>query len=430
MKRYSMRQVIFSLLLCCYYPLVQAQSSYIDSIIAIVEDDVITNSELRTEVTQIRQDYSAKGRHLPASKSLNGQVLELMISKSILVQEAKRRGVVITDTQLNNTMQNLAKRNNKTLAQFRNALLSQGTDYNDFREEVKNEMIINTLKSSYSRQNTDITDQEVDDFITRNGAETSSLEYKLSHILIALPDGASTEQVTQARKKTDEIIQQLNDGESFSQMASQHSAGSNAIEGGDLGWRKLAEVPSLFTNIIQHIEEGQFSDPLRSASGFHIVKLDKKRDSEQVIVEQTHARHILIKPDALISNEQAKQKLETIRKEFLLGADFAELAKKHSDDPGSKGLGGDLGWFGKGTMVSEFENMLASTETGATSEVFRSGFGWHFLQVLGRKTVDETDESKRKKIRQQLQTQKQREVLQLWQRRLRDEAFVKIITDA
>jgi len=290
-------------------------------------------------------------------------------------------------------------------------------------------MIINTIKNSYARQNTDITDQEVDDFITRNGTDTESLEYKLAHLLIALPDGASTEQVTQAKSKINDIIHQLNDGVSFFQLASQHSAGSNVLEGGDLGWRKLAEIPSLFSALVQDMKPGDISEPLRSASGFHIVKMEQKRDSEQVIVEQTRARHILIKTDKLTSDQQARQKLEKIREEIIQGADFAELAKQHSDDPGSGGLGGDLGWFDKGTMVPAFEKVLDNTEISATSEVFKSPFGWHFLQVMDRKVVDETEESKRKKIRQQLQKQKKSEVLELWQKRLRDQAFVKIIDE-
>ncbi len=421
-----MKQVIFSLILCLSSSLALAQSSYIDSIIAIVEDDVITNYQLSEEVNRIREDFKSKGKQLPMSSSINGQVLELLINKSILIQEAKNRGVIITDTQLNNTMQNLAKRNNKSLAEFRQLLLASGLDYKDFRKSVKNEMIINTIKNSYARQNIDILDQEVDDFINRNGSDTSSLEYKLSHILVALPDGASTSQVTEAKGKITEIIDQLNNGEDFSQMAAQHSEGSNAIEGGDLGWRKLAEVPGLFADIIQQIKVGQISGLLRSASGFHVVKLDNKRDSEQVITEQTHTRHILITPDKLTSSEQAKQKLEKIREEVMQGADFSTLAKKHSSDPGSKGLGGDLGWVDLGKMVPAFENSMKSTKIGDTSEVFKSKYGWHFLQVLDRKAVDETEESKRKKIRNQLQAQKKREVLELWQRRLRDQAFVKI----
>ncbi len=425
-----MKILIFSFLLCCAYSTAQAQAVYIDSMVAIVEDDVITNSKLSSEVNRIREEYSARGQQLAATASLNRQVLELLIMKSILIQEAKNRGANITETQLNDTMQNLAKRNNKTLQEFRQALLATGIDYNTFREDVKNEMFINTIKNSYARQNVDISDQEVDDFITRNGNDTDTLEYRLSHILIALPDGASSDQVTKARVKAEELIYQLKNGADFSMLAAQNSAGSNAIDGGDLGWRKLAEIPSLFADLMQNIKIGEIGGAIRSPSGFHIVKLVDKRDSDQLIVEQIKARHILIKPNELISNKQAQEKLEKIRDEILQGADFAELAKKHSDDPGSKGLGGELGWINKGTMVPAFEKVLVATKKGETSEVFRSRYGWHILQVEDRKKVDETEESKRNKIKQQLLTQKKREVLELWQKRLRDEAFVKILSDS
>ncbi|MBC8212188.1 MAG: peptidylprolyl isomerase [Gammaproteobacteria bacterium] len=424
MKRFFVFLLFFSSLVQA-----QAQTGYIDSIIAIVEDDVITNTELTNEVSRIRQDYASKGRNLAPSNSLNRQVLELMIIKSILIQEAAQRGVTITETQLNSTMQNLAANNKKTLGQFREALLASGIDYDDFRDDIKDELAINTIKNSYANQNIDISEQEIDDFINRRGSDSESLEYKLSHILIALPDGASTEQITTARVRAEDIISQLKQGADFAELAQDNSAGGNALEGGDLGWRKLAQIPSLFTGIVQPMQIGEYSQPIRSASGFHLVRLDDKRDSEQVIVEQTHARHILIKPDQITSDEQARQQLESIREEILKGADFTELAKKYSDDPGSKGLGGDLGWFDKGTMVPTFEQVLDSTSPGETSAVFRSRFGWHFLQVLGRKKVDDTEETKRKKILEQLQTQKKDEVLELWQRRLRDQAFVKVMDD-
>jgi len=424
-----MKRIIVFLLLSFSLIQAQAQTGYIDSIIAIVEDDIITNNELTSEVNRIRQEYASRGRNLAPSDALNRQVLELMIIKSILIQQAAQRGVIITDTQLNSTLQNLASNNNKTLGEFREALLASGIDYDDFRDDIKDELAINTIKNSYANQNIDIAEQEIDDFINRQGSDSESLEYKLAHILIALPDGASTEQVAAARSRVEDIIVQLKQGANFTELAQNYSAGGNALEGGDLGWRKLAQIPSLFSGIVQQMKVGDYSEAIRSASGFHLVRLEDKRDTEQVIVEQTHARHILIKPDQITSEEQARQKLESIREEILQGADFTELAKKYSDDPGSKGLGGDLGWFDKGTMVPTFEQVLESTNPGETSAVFRSRFGWHFLQVLGRKKVDDTEESKRKKILEQLQSQKKDEVLDLWQRRLRDQAFVKILDD-
>lgn len=421
---------IFTLLLLTASMLnpVAAQSlEYIDSVIAIVEDDVITNKELFVEAERIREEFRGQGRRLPSESSLNRQVLELMINKSILYQEANSRGVKITDTQLNTTLQDIAKRNKLTLAKFREALISQGMDYNKFRDNIRRELAISRIQNSYANQNVDISEQEVDDFLQRNRDGSDSQEFRLSHILLALPDGANSAQVSEVRSKIQSLAEQLKAGESFAELASTHSAGGTALQGGDLGWRKMAEIPTLFAGVVPNMQKGDVSEPLRSASGFHLIQLNDSRDAEQVLISQTHARHILIKEDELTSSEQARKKLETIREQIIQGAEFADLAKQYSEDPGSKGLGGDLGWFGENVMVDEFNQVLKRSEIGDTSEVFRSDFGWHVLQVLGRRTVDETEESKRNKIRAQLQNQKKQEVLELWQRRLRDQAFVKII---
>lgn len=406
----------------------QAQEpAYIDSIVAIVEDDVITNSDVRREILQIREEFARSGRKLPPTSSLNRQVLELMINQSILRQEAENRGIKITDTQLNSTLQNMAQKNNMNLSQFRSTLLANGLDYQEFRQDIRNELAINRIKESYARQNVDISEQEVNEFLASSNRDNEAIEYKLSHILIALPDGASSEQVTKARLQIEQVKAQLDQGADFADLASELSAGSNALQGGDLGWRKLVQIPSLFANIIPAMATGELSQPLRSASGFHLVKLDDKRDGERILIKQTRARHILIKEDELTNTVQAREKLQQIRDRIMAGEDFTELAKQYSMDIGSGGLGGDLGWFGKGAMVPAFEEVLESSEKGEISEVFRSKFGWHILEVLGRRTVDETEETKRNKIRAQLEQQKKQEVLELWQRRLRDQAFVKLI---
>lgn len=421
-----MKYLLTTLLLWSAVAQAQNQPVLIDEVIALVEDDMITRSELIQEIQKIQNDFRSKGRNLPASASLNRQVLELMITQSILLQYAEQRGVVITDTQLNNAMQNLAKSNNLSLAQFRQALLANNVDYNQFRDRVKRELTINSIRNSYAQQNVDITEQEVDDFIKRSGSDSETIEYRISHILIALPDGASSEQVNQVRSRAIDLVQQLDLGADFTALASTYSDGGNALQGGDLGWRKLAQTPSLFADLVQDMAIGEHSQPLRSASGYHIIKLDDRRDSEQVLVKQTKARHILIKPDELTTDKMAREQLQEIRGRIINGVDFAELAKQYSDDTGSRGLGGDLGWFAPGMMVAEFQQVADASQIGEISEVFRSQFGWHILQVLERRIEDETTESKRNKIRQQLQEQKKAEVLDLWQRRLRDQAFVKI----
>lgn len=402
------------------------QSIVIDEIIALVEDDVITRNELVDEVTRIQEDFRKKGRNLQSSPELNGQVLELMITKSILLQEADKRGVKITDTQLNNAMQRLARNNQMNLSQFRQALITNGIDYNDFRDQMRRDLTIDLIRDRYARQNIDITDREVDDFLQRTGEDNDSAEFWISHLLIALPDGANSEQVTAAREKTHELIAQLDQGADFADLASRFSEASDALNGGDLGWRKLAQTPSLFAALLPGMEPGGYSQPLRSPSGFHILRLNDKRNSEQVLINQTNARHILIRQDELTNAAVAQARLEEIRQQIIDGADFAEMAREHSADPGSKGLGGDLGWFERGKMVAEFQKVVDATSEGEISPVFQSSFGWHIVQVIGRRTQDETEEAKREKIRRQIEAQKKDEVLELWQRRLRDEAFIKV----
>ena len=408
---------------------VPADVREIDRIVAIVEDEVITRRQLQQEIQRIRDEFKLQGRQLPPTENIAPQVLELLINQSILLQQAKQRGVTISDSQLNRALEKLAANNRMSLSQFRRALIENGIDYRKFRDKIRREMMVNTIKRSYARQNVEISDQEVDDYLRRTADQNENREYRLAHILVALPDGASSEQVGKARRLAEELVERARNGEDFGELARRHSASGTALEGGDLGWRKHAEIPSLFSDLVPTMKPGQISDPIRAAGGFHIVKLVDLRDADQVLVEQTHARHILIKPDTVTTDEDARRQLEELRRQLQQGADFAELARQHSDDPGSKGLGGDLGWVGKGVMVPEFEQVMLATPEGEISEVFRSPFGWHILQVLERRTVDETDESKRKKIRALLHKQKRDEVLELWQRRLRDEAFVKILDD-
>jgi len=406
-------------------PLQAQQAQYIDAVIAIVEDDVITDQQLSREIDRLQEDFARQGRRLPESDSLKRQVLELMITKSIIFQEADNRGIKITDTQLNRAMQNLARQNGLNLAGFREALLAKGMDYRQFRENIRRELAITRIQNSYASSNVEVSEQEVTDFLQRNDTP-QSVEYHLAHILVALPDGASSEQVTRARERIESIANEVRAGGDFARIASDQSDGPNALQGGDLGWRKPAEIPSLFAEIVPSLAVGEVSAPLRSASGFHLVTVTAKRNADQVLTQQFHARHILIRTDELTTDDMAQRKLEAIRQRVIDGEDFTELAKRHSDDKGSGGLGGDLGWFDAGTMVAEFNAMLKQVKVDEISEIFQTQFGWHFLQLLGERTVDETEESRRQKIRAQLQEQKKQEVLDLWRQRLRDQAFVKI----
>ncbi|MCH7880454.1 MAG: peptidylprolyl isomerase [Proteobacteria bacterium] len=417
----------FSLLLLTLFfviPGAKAAQQSIDSIVAIVDEDVVTKRELDSRIELIRVDFAQSGRTLPEPDTLYRQVLEIMISDSILLQQAKNRGLRITDGQLNQAMQNMARENSMNLSEFRQALIGQGIDYARYRESFRKEMAIGTLQRQFTARTVEITDAEVEDFINRTGSDTSEYEYRLAHILIALPDAASSEQVDSASQTVQQLLERLDQGARFEQLANEFSAGANALQGGDLGWRKKAEIPGLFSNEVLNMEPGEYAGPLRSASGFHIVSLVERRDLEQVLTEQTRTRHILIRPNELISEDEAKNRLQSLRERILAGEDFARLARLFSVDYTSGSQGGDIGWSEAGTTVPEYESVAGLLEPGQISEPFRSQFGWHLLEVTGRRTIDETKESKFNKIHSQLLLQKRLEAFDIWKRRLRDEAYV------
>ena len=396
----------------------------IDSIVAIVDEDVISQRELDSRVDQMRSDFTQSNRRLPETEILYRQVLELMITDSILLQEAERRGIIVTDGQLNQTMLNIAKENNFSLAEFRQALIDQGVGYDKYRKALHKELTINSLQRQYSARSASITQAEVDDFINRTGGDEIEYEYRLAHILISLPDAASPEQVKQAEGTARQIMQRLDQGAKFEELANEFSAGSNALQGGDLGWRKKAEIPSLFSTTVLDIEPGEFAGPLRSASGFHIVSLTERRDVGQVLTAQIRSRHILIKSNDLISEEEAKNRLYQLRNQILVGEDFGSLARLYSVDYNSAANGGDIGWISPGGTVPEYETVTNTLKPEQISEPFRSQFGWHIVEVTGRKTVDETAGTKRRKVEAQLMQQRQIEAFDIWKQRLRDEAYI------
>ncbi|MCP4387519.1 MAG: molecular chaperone SurA [Gammaproteobacteria bacterium] len=404
-------------------PVAAAQTS-LDTIVAVVDESVITRRELVNRVKLISIDLRRAQRKLPSDDVLERQVLEALINDSLLLQEATRRGIKISDSQLNQAMQRLARQNEMTLSDFRQALIADGLDYDKYRKAVRREMAISTLRRQYSQRNATISDAEVDEFLNQSVDDDASYEYRLSHILIALPDAATPAQVNAAQQSAVDIMSLLDQGEEFNQLANTYSAGDTALQGGDLGWRKKAEIPSLFTTQVLSMAPGGHAGPIRSASGFHIVHLRERRDLAQVLSKETRSRHILIKSNELVSEEDAQIRLLEFRRRILAGEDFARLARLYSVDYTSGSEGGDLGWTNPGAMVKEYEAVTDKLEQGELSEPFRSQFGWHLVEVTGRRTVDETAQNKRQKIHSQLLQQKQREVFDLWKRRLRDEAYV------
>ncbi|MDC1287291.1 peptidylprolyl isomerase [Gammaproteobacteria bacterium] len=396
----------------------------IDSIVAIVDESVITERDLTNRIRLIKLDFMRTDRRLPSESVMQRQVLEALINNSLLLQEAKRRGIKITDSQLNQTMQRMAQKNNMNLSDFRSSLIAEGLEYNQFRETVRDELILTNLTRQYGERNATISDAEVDEFIELSAGESTRFEYRLSHILVALPDAATPQQIEKAQSTASEILSRLDQGTQFEELANTFSSGDTALQGGDLGWRKKAEIPSLFTASIVDMEPGDYAGPFRSASGLHIVSLKERRDLEKSVSKQTRSRHILIRPNELISEEDARNRLLEFRDRIEAGEDFARLARLYSVDYTSGVDGGDIGWMDAGATVREYDNAASELEEGELGFPIRSQFGWHLIEVTGRRTIDETQQNRHNKIKSQLLEQKRNEVFDLWKRRLRDEAYV------
>ncbi len=405
----------------------RADVTTLDRIVAVVNDDVIVASELEQKTDEIRKRLAQKSTRLPPDDVLRRQVLDREIMTRIQLQLAARTGITIDDPSLNKSMRDLARKNQLTLEQFRQVLEREGYDYAAFREEVRDEMTLAQLRRRELISRINVSDREIAEYIEQHGEPgLSDREFHLGHILITVPEAATTEQIDTARSEAEKTVARLRQGADFAQTALSVSSGQQALQGGDLGWRKASELPSLFADTVRQMKVGDVSDPIRSASGFHIVTLLETRGDERRVVTQTHARHILIRTDAVTSDQDARQKLEQLRSRIAAGADFAELARANSQDTGTVAEGGDLGWFAPGQMVPQFDEVVDSLPPQQISEPFRTPFGWHIVEVLGRRKHDDTAEYQRTQVINEVRKRKTEEELELWLRRLRDEAYVEL----
>jgi peptidyl-prolyl cis-trans isomerase SurA len=399
----------------------------LDRIVAVVNDEVITELELNSEVESIKQQLQRQNTRMPSDSVLKRQLLERMILKRIQLQMAQRGHIKADDETVNRALDNIAAQNNLSLEQFRQALKNEGMDYTKFRENLRDEIILTRLQQDQVRNRIVITQQEIDNFLSNQKLRGDiNTEYRLGHILIAVPEAASAEQIAAAQKKATEIVTKLRAGDDFAQTAIAVSDGQQALEGGDLGWRRAEALPTLFADWVTKHSEGNVSDAMRSPSGFHIIKLLQQRSMDaKHVVQQTHARHILLRDSEFSQPEEIRARLLKLRERLQAGEDFAKLAKLFSEDPGSASKGGDLGWVNPGEMVPVFEQTMDGLALNELSEPVHSRFGWHIVQVLARREHDNTDDIKRKKARQAILARKLDPAMQSWLRRLRDEAFVE-----
>ncbi len=399
----------------------------LDRIAAIVNDGLVLKSELDAQMDAVTKRLQEQKVELPSQSVLKQQVLDRLIVQEIEAQHAKRVGLTVSDEQLNSALQEIASRNKIAFDQLPTALAAQGVDYKQYRESMRKELTLNTLRQRDVISHINVSPHELEQFLARQQSSAANDEFNVSHILLSLPEAATPQQLEEITHKAQDLAARASKGEDFGQLAIANSNSQTALDGGQLGWRKGTQLPQFILDLVTQMKPGSVSAPVRTPSGFHIVKLNERRSGEaQVIINQIHVRHILMKTNELDDDETVRQKLSKLRDRILKGEDFAGLASTNSADPGSAPDGGDLGWSGPGTFVPEFDKAIADLKVNEISEPFKSRYGWHIVQMLGTRTYDSTDDVRRQRAFAAIRESKADEETELWLRRLRDEAFVEV----
>ena len=398
----------------------------VDRIVAVVNDEVITQNDLNERVNLVIRQLQRQGGQIPPSDQLSRQILERMVNDMVQLQLAKENGVKVDDATLDKTIDRIAQENNLAMNDFRAALDRDGVKFPRFREDIRNEILLARLREREVENGIVVTDAEVDTELARESKEASSeSEFRLSHILVMVPQQATPDQIEQRRKRAVLALSELRRGSNFAQVAATYSDAPDALQGGALGWRSSGRLPQLFLETVEKLQPGDVSDIIRSPNGFHIVKLLEKRGKAAAGgVQQTHVRHILVRAREGLSEAEARERLRKLRAQIESGADFAEVAKNNSEDS-SASKGGDLGWVAPGDTVPEFERVMNSLKDGEVSEPIQTPFGWHLVQVMGRRSDEMSPDRKRIAARQAIRARKADEAYQDWLRQARDRAFVE-----
>jgi peptidyl-prolyl cis-trans isomerase SurA len=399
----------------------------LNRVVAVVNDGIVLQSSLDQQVQVVTERLQKAGQQMPPKDLLRQQVLERLVLQEIQMQRAERAGIKVSDEQLNQTLTEVAARNNVKFSDLPAVLESQGIEYRTYREEVRREMIIGQLRSRDVYSRIYVSPREVDQCVAKAlAAPEDRLEYDFAHILVAIPASATPQQIEERTARAQGVYERARRGEDFADLAVAYSDAGTALDGGKLGWRKVNQLPSVVAEIAPGMKPGGVSEIIRTPSGLNIFKLvDTRSTQPAALVSQVHTRHILMQTNAIEDDETVRQKLARIRDRILKGEDFAAIASVSSADPGSATRGGDLDWTGPGTFVPEFEKQVDALDINEISEPFRTQFGWHIVQLLGRRTYDASEDTTRNKCVQQMRESRADEETELWLRRLRDEAYVE-----
>jgi peptidyl-prolyl cis-trans isomerase SurA len=407
---------------------IESQGQLLDRVAAVVNDGVVLESEVLERLADVKERLRSQGQQMPPDAVIRQQIIEQLIVQEAQMQRADHAGLKISDETLNNALTEVAQRNNITLQQLPAALQQQGIDYGGYRESLRRELTLHLLQQRDVVARITITPREIDQYLEHQARHPSAnAEYNVSHILIAVPQEATTAQLEAAQKKADDVYQRAKGGEDFAKLAIANSNSQTALEGGALGWRKGTELPTVLADTVLSLKAGEVSAPIRAPTGFHIVRVNEVRSLEKKsVVEQVHVRHILMRTTELQDDATVQLKLENIRKRVLGGEDFGGIAQTSSQDVGSAADGGDLGWTTTDTFVPEFSKVVDDLKQDEISEPTRTQYGWHVIQLLGRRKYDDTKELQRKQAEDQIRASRVDEATELWLRRLRDDAYVDL----
>lgn len=400
----------------------------LDSVVAVVNEEVVLESEFSQAMASVRQKIAASGRAAPGEEALNRQVLEQLILKRLQLQRAGQAGISASDEELNDALNKIAAQNKMSLNQFARALRSEGIDFLSLRQQVRDELIISKLQQREIEGRVQVTPQDVDIFLEgQAGRANDDTEYRIAHILVSIPSKADAETRDERQARVKRVQQEIAQGRNFQDLAIEYSDSRQALQGGDLGWRKVGALPTLFAERVPSMAVGAVSDIIETRSGYHLIKvLDKKGgDDQPFFVNEVNARHILVKSNAVRSESAAEQLINDLRNRIVGGEDFALLAKEFSDDPGSANSGGDLDWQQPQAFAPAFRDQVNSLNSGEISQAFRSQFGWHIVQLIDRRERNATELARRAKARESIRQRKMVEEYDTWLRRLRSEAYVE-----